>query len=315
MTLRIALALLVVEPAAMAYPWQTTTDYWILGVAIALVLVVGTWWRGLFVTTMISRRFAIWRRNRGTPTVGTSNRVTVLLRIDEADGTALPIATIAGYVDRFGIRCDKVRITSLDDVGVRSTWVAVTLAAVDNLAALQARSPDLPLSDTAAVIGRRLAHHLREAGLDAAIVDRAPAPSVAGKERWRTVEDGSEVVSAYAIKVDEHLAERLASVWAHPSNATWTALEFSGTATHPTVAAAVAFRGDTASVGDGLAGVVPVRGEQRPALAALDPRSVERLGTPSSPLASGLLDGMVWPVDMERPEIAEPTWVLVTGHD
>jgi type VII secretion protein EccE len=293
-TLRIALALLVIVPAALAYPWQTTTDYWIIGAAAVVVIVVFAWWRGMFVTAMIAARFAIFRRNHGTPTVRPSNRATVVLQVAGSGDASLPLATIAGYVDRFGIRCDKVRITSLDESGVRSTWVSVTLDAADNLAALQARSPQLPLTDTVAVVTRRLVGHLRETGVEAVIADTAPAPSTAGRERWRTIEDGTEFVSVYAIAVDEHVVDRLASVWAHPSQATWLALEFSGTATHPTVSAAVAFRGDAASASDGLAGVVPIRGGQRPVLTALDPRSVERLGTPLSALTSGLLDGVTW---------------------
>jgi type VII secretion protein EccE len=56
-TIRIALALLLIVPAVMAYPWQTNTDWWILGIAIGVTLVVFAWWRGLFVTDMIGRGF------------------------------------------------------------------------------------------------------------------------------------------------------------------------------------------------------------------------------------------------------------------
>ena len=56
MTIRIALALLFIVPAAMAYPWDSDIDWWILGIAIGVTLIVFAWWRGLFVTNMIGRR-------------------------------------------------------------------------------------------------------------------------------------------------------------------------------------------------------------------------------------------------------------------
>jgi hypothetical protein len=64
---------------------------------------------------------------------------------------------IAGYLDRYGVRCDKIRITSRDLDGLRTTWIGMTLGAVENLAALRARSPRIPLRDTAEVAGRRTA--------------------------------------------------------------------------------------------------------------------------------------------------------------
>ena len=42
MIVRLTLAALFVVPAAMAYPWQTTTDRWLLGAAVAaFALAVG----------------------------------------------------------------------------------------------------------------------------------------------------------------------------------------------------------------------------------------------------------------------------------
>ena len=58
MTARITLALLFIIPAAMAYPWPSTRDRWVLGVAIVAVVVLFAWWRGLFLTTMVGRRVA-----------------------------------------------------------------------------------------------------------------------------------------------------------------------------------------------------------------------------------------------------------------
>jgi type VII secretion protein EccE len=83
---------------------------------------------------------------------------------------------IAGYLDRYGVRCDKIRITSRDLDGLRTTWIGMTLGAVENLAALRARSPRIPLRDTAEVAGRRLADHLRETGWNVAAVDTTDAP-------------------------------------------------------------------------------------------------------------------------------------------
>ena len=147
MTARITLALLVIIPAVMTYPWHTTQHKWILGVAVAVVLLVFAWWRGMFLTTMVARRFAVWRRNRRGAARTSSGQVTVVLEADEFPYDALPLVT--SYVDRYGVRCDSVRVTERRLDGARSAWVSVTVAAASNLAALQARSPELPLADTA----------------------------------------------------------------------------------------------------------------------------------------------------------------------
>ena len=68
-----------------------------------------------------------------------------------------------------------------------------TLGATDNLAALRARSPEIPLYETAEIVGRRPADQLREAGLDAAIVDSVHGPlTVRGHETWRAVRDDDD---------------------------------------------------------------------------------------------------------------------------
>ena len=56
---RITLALLAVVPAVMAYPWRSTRDYWVLGIAAAVVIVLFGWWRGLHFTTILRRRLAM----------------------------------------------------------------------------------------------------------------------------------------------------------------------------------------------------------------------------------------------------------------
>lgn len=300
MTIRIALALLAVVPAAMAYPWQSDTDWWLLGIAGAVLVVVFAWWRGQFVTTMIARRLAVFRRNHSKPRSQSPHRATVVVRVDDPAGVGLPLPLLAGYVDRFGVRSEKVRVTSRNQDGVRTTWISLTVDAVANLVALQARSAELPLHDTVEIAGRRLADHLRETGLDAAVVHSADAPLAgAGRERWRGVRDDSGFVSAYGIPVDERLPDRLAEVWAQ-SNETWTAVEFAGTGAQtraePTVAALCAFRTAKPVRGVPLPGLVAHRGIQGPLLTALDPNSVGRLGLPAKPLPQGLLERIAWPL-------------------
>ena len=294
MTIRIALALLFIVPAAMAYPWDSDLDWWIFGVAIGVALIVFAWWRGLFVTNMIGRRWAIWRRNHSTPKVLGTNDVTLVLHVDDPAGVGLPLPLVAGYVDRFGVRSQKVRVTNRVVRGVRTTWISVTLSATDNLAALSARSPELPLGETAEIVGRRLADHLRETGLLANIVDEAPVPlAEGGREKWRGVSDDNGFVSAYGIPVDDNLAERFAEMWSRPTE-TWTALEFSGTSTHPRVSALCAFRTAKAERGVPVAGLIPTPGIQRPLLTALDPASADRLDIPTCPLPPGLLEPAGW---------------------
>jgi type VII secretion protein EccE len=281
----------------MAYPWESDLDWWLLGIAVAVTLVVFAWWRGLFVTTMIGRRLAVWRRNHSKRSARATNDVTVVLRVDDPAGVGLSLPLLAGYVERFGVRCEKVRVTNLDDGAVRTTWISMTLSATDNLTALRARSAELPLLDTAEIVGRRLADHLRETGLSAVIVDEAPAPLAEGsREKWRAVSEDGAFVSAYAVRVDDALAERLADVWSQPAEQTWTAVEFSGTSTHPTVSAACAFRTTEALRGAPVTGLVPQSGIQRPLLSALAPASTERLDIPAAPLPSGLLEPAGWPV-------------------
>ena len=290
MTIRIALALLFIVPAAMTYPWDSDIDWWIFGIAIGVTLIVFAWWRGLFVTNMIGRRWAIWRRNHSKPKARASNDVTLVLHVDDPAGVGLPLPLVAGYVERFGVRSQKVRVTNRDERGVRTTWISMTLSATDNLAALRARSAELPLHDTAEIVGRRLADHLRETGLLASIVDDAPAPLAdGGREKWRGVSDDNGFVSAYGIPVDDNLAERLAEVWSQSAE-TWTAIEFSGTSAHPTVVRAMRIPD---SGGGARRAASPVSlaapGIQRPLLTALDPASSDRLDIPSSSAAAGTL--------------------------
>jgi type VII secretion protein EccE len=239
---------------------------------------------------------AVWRRNHSKPRPHASDDVTVVLRVEDPTEVGLSLPLVAGYVERFGVRCEKVRVTNRDDKGARTTWISMTLGAIDNMAALRARSAELPLFETAEIVGRRLADHLRETGLSAVIVDDAPPPlECAGRERWRGVHGDDGVLSAYAIGIDEGLAERLAAVWSQPTE-TWTALEFGGTSVHPTVSALCAVRTAQAVRGTPVAGLVPQPGVQRPLLAALAPASTERLDIPVSALPPGLLEPAGWAV-------------------
>ena len=298
MIIRLTLALLFVIPAALAYPWQSTADRWLLGVAVAVVVVAFAWWRGLFVTTMVSRRIAMLRRrNHVGGSHQSSEFATAVLRVEPRDQTDLPLGLIAGYIDRYGIDFDKVRVTSRDVGGVRTTWVGLTLGAADNLSALAARSSRMPLQDTVEVAARRLADHLRETGWDVSTDDAAatPVPEQA-KETWRGFSDGRGYLAAYRIRVDEQLADTLAALSTSDDDETWTALEFTGSRAHPEVAAACAIRtAERPGSRAPLTGLTPERGEHRPALAALATDSDRRMTATPVPVPADLLSHLRWP--------------------
>ena len=287
---RITLAALAVVPAVLAYPWQSTRDYWLLGIAAVAVIVLFGWWRGLYFTTILRRRLAIIGRRGGfVPQSGPVTKTTALLRIGPptGDSDVLPLPVIARYLDRYGIRADKIRITSRgneSDASRRETWIGLTVSAADNLTALQARSPRIPLRETAEVAVRRLADHLREIGWDAGMVgpDDVPrllTPNV--RETWGAVQRGeSDYVAAYQVSVDGALPETLDAIRSHPARETCTALEIAGPGSggRSTIAAACAFLTETApNSGAPLAGLTPQSGNHRPALAALDLLSTQRL--------------------------------------
>jgi type VII secretion protein EccE len=296
MTARIALASLFIIPAVMAYPWPSTADRWLLGVAVAAVVVLLAWWRGLFFTTMVGRRLAMLARRNRTEGLHHSSADTTVLLVLDPSGPDMPPRLIAGYLDRYGIRCDKVRITSRDTAADRTTWISLTLRAVDNLAALRARSSRIPLRDTAEVAARRLADHLRENGWNAAIVDTAVPPAESSaKETWRGLRDGSGYVTAYRVAVDDRLPETLAAVGSLPSPETWTAVEITGTATDPSISVMCTLRSeDKPGAGGPIRGLTLLPGRQRPAIEALNPLAVERLDAQPVPLPGDLLDKLQW---------------------
>ncbi|MGH9205955.1 MAG: type VII secretion protein EccE [Acidimicrobiales bacterium] len=311
---RIMLVLFVAVAAGLAYPWQSTRDRWVLGIAIGVVIMLAAWWRGLPLTTILRRRLAILRPMRGARPVrgsGTDVRATALLRIapPEADPDVLPLALIAQYVDRYGLRADAIRVTSRDtasDTGVlqRETWIGLTLSAADNLAALQARSSLIPLHKTAEVAVRRLADHLRETGWTGSIVEPDDIPGLhapSAREKWRGIRQGSaDYVAAYRVKVDAALPNTFAAIWSYPVREAWTALEIAGAGADQTLAVACAFRTDTRpGPGGPLPGLTSQIGNHRRALTALYPASTQRLDGHAA-LPGELLTRLRWPSAIQQ---------------
>jgi type VII secretion protein EccE len=289
---RITLVLLAVVAAGLAVPWHSVRERWVLGVAIGAVIVLLARWRGLPVTTILRRRLAILRPHRGNRRTDDSVanvRTTALLRVTPplADADALPLPLIAGYAERYGLHADAIRVTSRDstsEVGTREreTWIGVTLRALDNLAALQARSAQIPLQETAEVAARRLADHLRESGWSASLAaadDVATPYPRSARETWSGMSLGSaDYIAAYGVKVDTALPNTLAAVWSYPVREVWTVLEVAGAGADQTLAVGCAFRTDAAPAATGpLPGLVSRAGIQRAALSALDPLSSQRL--------------------------------------
>ncbi|MEE6166369.1 MULTISPECIES: type VII secretion protein EccE [unclassified Mycolicibacterium] len=305
MTARLALASLFGVAAVLARPWQSPVERWVLGVSLAAVLVLIAWWGGLFLTTRIGRLLAMLLRNlsKGKGDRGFTPAVeTIVLRVDPAAEAQLPI--VVSYLNRYGIRCDKVRVTHRDVDGARRSWISLTVAATDNLAALQARSSRIPLRDTAEVVGRRLADHLRENGWSVTVVDGVdtPLPDPA-KETWRGVKDESGFAAAYGVAVTESLADTLAAVRGLPARQVWTVLEFTGDPSQPQLVVGCGVHTDERPGAKApVPGLTPQRGRHRPALRALSPLSPHRLdGRPVDAL-DVLFEGPV-----VEPEIARGT--------
>lgn len=286
---RITLGLLAMAPAVMAYPWPSTRDYGVLGAAVVGIILLFGWWRGLHFTAILRRRLAMLRRRFSVFETGTefgsNTRTTALLRIGRraVGPDVLPLPLIARYLNCYGIRADTIRITNHGAASdVLDTWIGLTVSAVDNLAALQARSSRIPLRETAEVAARRLADHLRVLGWEASVASSEDIPRLltsATRETWHGVADNDlNYVAAYRISADEAISDTLDAIRSHPACETWTALEIAGDPTRYTVAAACAFRTDTQPGGSApLAGLTPQRGNHRPALMAIDPLSTQRL--------------------------------------
>lgn len=309
MTARITLALLFVIPAALAYPWHSTTDRWLLGVAVAVVVILFAWWRGLFVTDIVRRRIAIVSRNRrgGHTRADSEQFATVTLRVDGAAPKELPLPVLAGYVDRYGVRAHKVRVVSRDTAGERTTWIALTVGAADNLAALRARSARLPLRETTEVAARRLTDHLRELGWAVSHVDgtASPAPRDAC-ETWRGLRSEDGHVAAYRMTVDERLADTFAAVASLPAVEMWTAIDIGGTAAQPEVVVGCAVRTeDRPKATAPLPGLSPQRGRHRPALEAMHPLSDRRLQGRPTAVSGAVLERLSRPAERPAAELVE----------
>lgn len=309
---RITLAVLAAVAVGMAYPWQSTRERWVLGVAIAVLIILVAWWRGMFITTMLRRRIALLARRPGrTHKPGIDVRTTVLLRVSAPDAEAdhVPLTMIAQYLHRYGIRADAIRVTSRDtesDAGVpqRQTWIGLTLSATDNLAALQARSPSIPLHQTAEVAARRLADHLREIGWTASLAEPDDVPAVfapTARETWRGIrQGGADYVAVYRAKADTALPELLAVIRSYPARETWTTLEIAGAAEAPTVAVACALRTNTRPGGRApISGLSPQSGNHRSALTALQLGSTERLDGHTD-LPADQLSQLRWPSSAQQ---------------
>ncbi|MBY0440903.1 MAG: type VII secretion protein EccE [Mycobacteriaceae bacterium] len=300
---RIVLALLVGIPAAMAYPWHGERGQGVLGVAAVVLVALFAWWRGQYLTTMVRRRLAMNRR-RLRPEIAT--RATALLSVEsmDADSDPLPLTLIAGYLDRYGIRAEMIRIISCHNgFDTRKTWIGLTVSAVENLVALRGRSWQIPLSQTAQVAARRLADQLRELGWSASPVglDGVPQLVASGaRETWRgVVEENGNYVAAYrvhpAYRTGDALSEVLAAAWSYPARETWTVLEIAGGQDGPTAAAACVFR--TVGRPDGtapVAGLIPQGGQHRQTLAVLELGCTQRLDG-HGPVPPGLLAELCWP--------------------
>lgn len=307
---RITLVVLAIVAAAMGFPWQSARERWVLGIAIAVVIIVLARWRGLPVTTILRRRLAMRRPIGGARRAdksGTDVRTTALLRVTppESGPDALPLPLIARYADRYGLRADAIRITSRDaasDTGVREreTWIGLTFSAADNLAALQARSPQIPLHKTAEVAVRRLADHLRESGWTATIAEPDDIPGIyarSARETWRGICQGSaDYVAAYRVKADTALPNTLTAIWSYPVRETWTALELTGAGDEQTLAVACAIRTDAPPAAGGpLPGLISESGNHRPALTALHPLSSQQLDGHVALPEALLLTRLRWP--------------------
>lgn len=298
---RITLALLAIAPAAMAYPWRSHRDYWVLGIAAAVLILLFGWWGGLHFTTILRRRLAmIGRGNAVVESPATATTALVRVSAPGDDSDVLPLPLIAQYLDRYGVRADKIRITSRDnasDASRRETWIGITVSAVDNLPALQARSPQIPLHETAQVAARRLADQLRETGWEATAVVPDDVPRLLTsnpRERWRAVQRGaSDYLAAYQIQVDDELPATVDAIRSHPARETCIALEIAGDKAHPTIAVACAFQTEVLPDQAPPAGLTPQRGNHLPALTALDLLSTGRLdGHTDAP--AGLLSRLDW---------------------
>lgn len=278
-TARLTVVLVAVVAAVHAYPWRSDNDRWALGTAIAVVLVSLLRWRGRFLTTIIAQRLRVLLHGRSIQaapadlrSAGTDTITTVLVRVDGGE-RQLPRGLLAGYLDRYGLVCDSVRITTRTSGSDTTTWIGLTFSGARNLSALQARSAQIPLRQTAESAARRLIGQLRETGWAARLADPHEVPelaSVGAREHWQSVTDARGHLTTYAAEDPEALT-------AVPTLAdeTWTVVEIAGTSSLDRIRAGAAIRTDDRPTTP--PGLRPIPGRQASALAALHPLSGERL--------------------------------------
>lgn len=276
---RLTVVLLAVVPAVLTYPWRTTSDRWVLGVAAAIALVALAWWRGRHLTDLTASRIRLFARNRIKPSdlpvvvrTATDATTTVLVRVDTG-GRELPMDLLAGYLNRYGLCCDRIRVTRHFSANGERTWVGLSISTATNLAALQARGLNIPLSCTAQIMGRRLVEQLRENGCTADVLDhdQLPGPFIAdGMEQWRSIACSDGHLAVY--RVDAPVTKALAAVSAQSAVESWTVLEMTGQANCPRIVAGAAVRtADRPTLL--LPGLTSLPGRQAAALAAIHPLS------------------------------------------
>ena len=300
---RITLALLAVVPAVMAYPWRTPREQWVLGIAVAVVILLFGWWGGLHFTTILRRRLAMMGRSDAELETGSSARTTALLRLGPpaSDQEVLPLPLIAGYLNCYGIRADTIRITSRTTAAdACQTWIALTVSAADNLAALQARSSRIPLRQTTQVAVRRLADHLREIGWEATVVEPDVVPRLLDSAGRRVVARGAGRLGLPCGISGQRGRCASGDPRRDPCRSRrarrgppWRSPAGSG-ASHTVAVACALLTDEPPSAATPLAGLTPQRGNQQPALAALDLLSTQRLDGHTS-VPDDLLTRLDWP--------------------
>lgn len=278
---RLTVVLLAVVSAVLAYPWRSTNDQWVLGVAATVALVSLLWWRGRYLTTIVAQRLRVLLRSKAIQAapadlhwVGADAVATMLVRIDSRD-RELPLDLLSGYLDRYGVRCDSVRITTRTSQAEVTTWIGLAFSGARNLSALQGRSAQIPLRQTAENVARRLISQLREIGWTATIADPDQVPDLVAegaRERWQSVSDARGYLTTYAVKTPEVLA----AVSSAGADETWTVVEIAGTSPLERIRAGAAIRTESRPSAP-LPGLVPIPGRQASALAALHPLSGARL--------------------------------------
>ncbi|NTY61239.1 type VII secretion protein EccE [Mycolicibacterium sphagni] len=278
---RLTGVMLAVVSAVLAYPWRSANDQWVLGVAVAVALVLLLWWRGRYLTTIVTRRLRVLLRRKAIQAVpadlhwaGADAVATVLVRVDSRD-CELPLDLLSGYLDRYGLRCDSVRVTTHTSQADVTTWIGLTFSGARNLSALQGRSAQIPLRQTAEIAARRLISQLREIGWTATIADPDQVPDLVAdgaRERWQSVSDARGYLTTYAVKTPEVLA----AVRSAGADESWTVVEIAGTLPLGRIRAGAAIRTESRPSAP-LPGLVPIPGQQASALAALHPLSGARL--------------------------------------